>query len=152
MHFSYPRWYIFVYDLGASAGYTLSKCYWFDYVICSFPVNNISKDNEVIGIGTTIHKFVDTKGLFVYLPQVAYHLPLSKFCLCNPQVFHQNCGGKIIIFGYQVKIHLTNQNNIDIPIDSFESNVPIVQNSMWTESEEKKYGFSLERNPWPWLL
>ena len=66
---------LLVYDLGASAGLTPFKSDFFDYVKCSIPVRDISKVNEVIGIGTTIHKFIDTKGRFVYLPQVAYHLP-----------------------------------------------------------------------------
>ena len=90
---------LLVYDLGASAGLTLFKSDFFDYVKCSIPVQDISKVNEVIGIGTTIHKFVDTKGRFVYLPQVACHLPSSEVCLFSPQVFHQSCGGKNIIFG-----------------------------------------------------
>ncbi len=134
---------LLVYDLGASAGLTPFKSDFFDYVKCSIPVRDISKVNEVIGIGTTIHKFVDTKGRFVYLPQVAYHLPSSEVCLFSPQVFHQSCGGKSIIFGDRVEIHLTNRNQINIPIDVFESNVPIVRNSMCTEAEKKEYGFSL---------
>ncbi len=42
-----------------------------------------------------------------------------------------------------VEIHLTNQNHIDIPIDVFESTVPIAQNSLCTEDEKKKYCFLL---------
>ncbi len=90
-----------------------------------YVIFQISKINKVIGIGTAIHKFVDTKGQFVSLPQVAYHLPSSDACLFSPQAFHQNCGGKSIVFGDQVEVHLTNQHNIYIPIDVFESNVPI---------------------------
>ncbi len=136
---------LLVYNLGASAGLTLFKADFFDYVKCSIPVQDISKVNEVIGIGTTIHKFVDTEGQFIYLPQVLYHLPLLEVCLFSPLVFHQICGGKSIIFGDQVELHLTNWNQIHIPIDVFESNVPIVQNSMCTEAEKKKCGFSLGR-------
>ncbi len=75
---------------------------------------------------------VDTKGQFVYLPQVAYHLTLSEVCFFSPQVFHQNCGGRNIIFGDRVEIQLTNRNHIDMPIDVFESNVPIAPNLMCT--------------------
>ncbi len=85
---------LLVYDLGASAGLTPFKSAFFDYVKCSIPVQDISKINEVIGIGSIIHKFVKTKGPFVYLPQVACYLPSSE----SPQVFHQSCGGKSIIF------------------------------------------------------
>ncbi len=107
-HFSYPRWHPFC---------LLEKFFWFlnlfksdflDYVKCSIPVGNISKVNEVIGIDRSIHKFVDTKEQFVYFPQEAYHLSSSKVCPFSPQVFHQNDGGKNIIFGDWVEIHLTN--------------------------------------------
>ncbi len=37
-------------------------------------------------------QFGDTKGQCVYLPQVAYYLPLSEICLYGLQVFRQNCG------------------------------------------------------------
>ncbi len=63
---------LLVYDIGASTGLTPFKSDFFDYVKCSIPVQDITKVNEVIGIRTTLHKFVDTKGHFVYLPQVAY--------------------------------------------------------------------------------
>ncbi len=99
---------VLVCDLGTSAGLTPFKSDFFEYVKCSIPVHDISKVYEVIEIVTTIHKFVDTKGRFFYLPQVAYHLPSSEVCLFSPQVFHQNCGGKSIIFGDRVEIHLTN--------------------------------------------
>ncbi len=97
----------------------------------------------MIGIGTTIDKFVATKGQFVYLPQIAYHLLSSEVCLFSPQVYYQNCGGKSIIFGDQVEIHLTNWNHIDIPIYVFESNIPIIQNLMCIDAEKNEYGFSL---------
>ncbi len=88
-------------------------------------------------------EFVDIKGHFVYLPQVACHLPSPKVHLFSPQVFHQNFQGKSIVFRDQVEIHLTNPNCIDIPTDVFESNVPIVQNLRCTKAEKKKYGISL---------
>ncbi len=47
--------FLLVYNLGASASLTLFKSVFFDYVKRSIPVN------EEIGIGITIHKFVDTK-------------------------------------------------------------------------------------------
>ncbi len=133
---------ILVYDLCSSAGLTPFSSDFFNYVKCSIPFHDISQVNEVIGIGTTIHKFVDTKGQFVLLPQMAYHLPSTEVCLFSPQVLHQICGGKSLILGDRVEIHLTIWNHIDITIDIFESNVPIGQNSMCTEDEKKEYGFS----------
>ncbi len=108
-----------------------------DYFICSISVGDTSKVNEVIGIGTTSHKFITKRGWFVYLPQVANHLPSSKVHLFSPQVFHQNCGRKSTIFGDWVGIQLTDWDYIDIPIDVFESNVPIVQKSMCTEATRR---------------
>ncbi len=52
---------LLVYILGASAGITPIKFDFFDYVKYSIPVHDFSNVNEVIGIGTTIHNFVDTK-------------------------------------------------------------------------------------------
>ncbi len=77
---------------------------------------------------------------------MAHNLPSFKVFLFSPQVFHQNYGGMSVIFGDQVEIYITNWNHIYIPIDIFESNVPIVQNSMYYEAEKKKYEFSLGGN------
>ncbi len=52
---------LLVYDLGVSADLSPFKSDLFDYVKCSIPVHDISKVNGVIGIGSTIHKFIDTK-------------------------------------------------------------------------------------------
>ncbi len=77
---------------------------------------------------------------------MAHNLPSFKVFLFSPQVFHQNYGGMSVIFGDQVEIYITNWNHTYIPIDIFESNVPIVQNSMYYEAEKKKYEFSLGGN------
>ncbi len=116
---------VLVYDLCAAAGLTPFKSDFFDYDKCSIPVCNIQKINEVIGIGTIIHKFVDTKGQFVNLPQVAHYLPSSDVCLFGPQDFHQNGGVSRASSLEIVKIYLTNWNEINIPIYVFESNSPV---------------------------
>ncbi len=61
----------FLHDLDASGGLTPFKSDFFDYVD-SYPWN--LKVDEVIVTGTSICRFVDTKGWFVYLPQVTCHL------------------------------------------------------------------------------
>ncbi len=48
-----------------------------------------------------------------------------------------------MIFGDQDEIHLTNQNCINISVDVFKSNVPIVEKTMCTETEYEQYSFSL---------
>ncbi len=74
---------LFDYNLGVLAGLTLFKYVFFDFVKCSILVHDISKINEVIGIGPTIHKFLDTKGRFVCLPQAAFQLSSSKVGLLS---------------------------------------------------------------------
>ncbi len=106
---------------------------------------DISKVNKFIGIGTTIHKFIDIIECFVYLSEVTYHLQPSKVCLSVliPQVLYQSCSRKSNIYGDSVQILLPNWNYIDVHIDFFYSNIPIVWNSRCTESEKKKSGISL---------
>ncbi len=52
---------LLVCNIGALTG-LLFKSDFFDYIKCSISVHNFSKVNEIIGTGSTIHKFVDTKG------------------------------------------------------------------------------------------
>jgi len=65
-----------VWDTGASAGLTPFRCDFIDYMECQLPVNDIARTNMVVGIGTTLHKFV-VDGDPVYLPCLSYHLPLA---------------------------------------------------------------------------
>ena len=60
-------------------------------MVCRFDdidVRDVTKVNKVIGIGTTLHKFVDGAGNDVYLPGVSYHLPSTDVRLFSPQVYH----------------------------------------------------------------
>ncbi len=108
MYFTYPKWHLLLdYNFGAFAGLTLSKFDGFDYVECIIPATGISK---VIVTGTSIQMFVDTKGQFVYLTQVTYHLPSSELHIFSPQVFYQRCGEYNMIFEEWVEVHLTNEN------------------------------------------
>ena len=47
---------------GASFGLTPFKAEFFDYMECDIPVKDVTKVKKVIGIGTTIHKFKNSKG------------------------------------------------------------------------------------------
>ncbi len=101
------------------------------------------------GIETTIHKFLDTKGQLVFLPQkwqIIYHHPRVINSVFSPQVFHQSCGEKIIIFRDQAEISITNWNQIDIPNEDIELNIHIVQNLRCIEDDkEKSCFFGLKR-------
>jgi hypothetical protein len=68
---------VLIYDTGASAGLTRHRCDFIDYVEIEIEVRDVTKANKVVGIGTTLHKFVDDKGMDVFLPCVAYHLPTT---------------------------------------------------------------------------
>ncbi len=63
---------ILIWDTGASAGLTPLWSDFIDYVKCKIDVHDITKVNKVVGIGTTLHKFVDNNGNHVYLPCVSY--------------------------------------------------------------------------------
>ena len=62
------------WDTGASFGLTPFRADFIDYVECQIPVKDISKTNIVVGIGTTLHKFM-IEGEPIWLPCLSYHLP-----------------------------------------------------------------------------
>ena len=70
-----PKTLILIWDTGASAGLTPFCSDFIDYVECEIDVCDITKVNNVVGIGTTLHKFLDTSDNDVYLLCVSYHLP-----------------------------------------------------------------------------
>ena len=57
-----PKTLILIWDTGASAGLTPFCSDFIDYVECEIDVRDITKVNKVVGIGTTLHKFVDNNG------------------------------------------------------------------------------------------
>ncbi len=69
-----PKTLILIWNTGASAGLTPFQSDFIEYVECEIDVCNITKVNKVVGIGTTLHKFVDNNSNHVYLPCVSYHL------------------------------------------------------------------------------
>ncbi len=83
-----PRHLMLIWDTGTSFGLTPFWSDFIDYVACTIPVRYITKVNNVIGIGRTLHKFTDTKGLPVYLPYVSYHLPQTDVHLFSPHTYH----------------------------------------------------------------
>ena len=74
-----------IWDTGASAGLTPFCSDFIDYVECEIDFRDITKVNKVVGIGTTLHRFVDTEGNAVYLPCVSYHLPLTDVLFFLPR-------------------------------------------------------------------
>ena len=68
----YPRKLILIWDTGASYGLTLFRSDFFDYVKFDISVKDVTKINRAIGIGTTLHKFINSNGKEVFLPCVSY--------------------------------------------------------------------------------
>ena len=66
-----PKTLMLIWNTGASFGLTSFRSDFIDYVPCNVAVKDMTKVNRVIGIGTALHKFVDTKGKEVFLPCVS---------------------------------------------------------------------------------
>ena len=139
-----PRTTVLIYDTGASAGLTRHRCDFIDYVEIEIEVRDVTKANKVVGIGTTLHKFVDDKGMDVFLPCVAYHLPTTDVRLFSPQIYHQLHGGHSIVDGDKVVLKLGGRRpHITIPIERGSTNLPCVYNSFVNEKEKKMYASTM---------
>ena len=73
-----------VWDTGASFGLTPFHQDFMNYVELSITVNDISKSNTVIGLGTTLHKYM-VNGKPIWLPCLSCHLPSANIHLFSPQ-------------------------------------------------------------------
>ena len=62
---------ILVWDTGASYGLTPFMSDFIDYVEFYIPVKDVTKVNRVIGIGTTLHKFIESNGRDIFLPCIS---------------------------------------------------------------------------------
>ncbi len=111
-----------------------------DYVKCKIDVCDITKVNKVVGIGTTLHKFVDNNGNHVYLPCVSYHLPTTDVRLFSPQIYHQLHGGHSVVNGNEVVMKFCKEGaSISIPIDRDATNLPGVHNSFVSEKVKREH-------------
>ena len=73
-----------IWDTVASYGLTLFRSnfiYFFEYDI---PVKDVTKINRVIGIGATLHKFINSNGKEGFLPCVSYQLIQTDVQLFSP--------------------------------------------------------------------
>ena len=135
-----PKTMVLIWDTGASAGLTPFLSDFIDYVEVDFEIMDVTKVNKVVGIGTTLHKFVDNKGKVVYLPMVAYHLPNTDVRLFSPQIYHQLHGGNSTVDGANVYMTLQGRRpKITIPIKNGYSNLPCVNNLFVSDKVKKEY-------------
>ena len=137
-----------VWDTGASYGLTPFRGDFLDYEECSIPVQDISKTNMVIGIGTVMWKFKEASGGTIYLPILCYHLPTADIRLLSPQTYHQLHGGhsRLIDNGSAVEMNMAQQSpemparKVRIPIDMGGTNLPFVHGVSCTDNERKRIG------------
>ena len=78
------------------------------FVKCDIPAKDVTKVITIIGIGTTIHTFVDTNGQSVCLPCISYHLPIIDIRLFLPQTYHQLQGAQFIVKDCHIEMQLMN--------------------------------------------
>ncbi len=55
----------------------------------AIPVWDVTKVDDFISIGMTLHKVTDTKGFLIHLPCVSFYLPQTDVHLFSPQAHHQ---------------------------------------------------------------
>jgi hypothetical protein len=138
-----PKTLMLIWDTGGSAGLTPFRSDFIDYVECEIDVRDVTKVNKVIGIGTTLHKFMDNDGNDVYLPCVSYHLPTTDVRLFSPQVYHQLHGGHSVVTGDVVTMLIRNISRapitITIPIDKDCTNLPVVHNSFVSQKAKRQH-------------
>jgi hypothetical protein len=130
-----PKHLMLIWDMGASFGLTPFRSDFIAYVACTIPVRDVTRVNNIIGIGTTLHNS-DTKGFPVYLPCVSYHLPQTDVHLFSPQTYHQMHGGHSEVYSGYIKM-LLNTSEIQIQIVREKHTLPVVFDS-YVSSKVKK--------------
>ena len=101
---------MFIWYTGALFGLNIFRSDFIDYVKADIPVKYVTKVNQVIGIVTTTHTFVDVNGTTCYLPCVSYHIPSINVQIYSLQTYHQMHGGYSTVYGHHVMIHLKDHN------------------------------------------
>jgi hypothetical protein len=137
-----PKYLILIWDTDALYGLTPFRSDFIDYVACTIPVRDFTKVNTVIGIGTTLHKFTDTKGSPVYLPCVSYHLRQTDVCLFSPHVYHQMHGGYSEVHGNCIKM-LLKTSEIQIAIVKEKHNLPVVFDSFASPKAKRAFASNI---------
>ena len=125
-----------VWDTGASYGLTSFRSDFIDYVECNITVKDVNKVNRVIGIRTTLHKFIESNGQGVFLPCTSYHLTKTYVHLFSSQTYHHMHGGHSVVHGNRLTMHFPFQR-INIPVDFGGTKLPVVHNSIVTKHQNR---------------
>jgi hypothetical protein len=127
-----------VWDTGASFGLTPFRGDFIDYTECSITINDIARTNQVVGVGTTLHKF-QHEGRDIFIPCLSYHLPTANIRLFSPQTFHTIYGGHSTVNGDRVEQYIDHLR-IRVDINNHGSNVPMVYGCHVSPQEMKEHG------------
>jgi hypothetical protein len=99
-----------VWDTGASFGFLD-----YDVLECNITVWDISQENIVVSIGTTLHKF-QIDGEDIFLSCLWCHLPSAEVWLFfSPQTYHTLYDGHSVVGDEKVGMYIDHlQNEVDI--------------------------------------
>ena len=73
-----------VWDTGDSYGLTTFRSEFIDDVKCYITVKEVTRVNRLIGVGTNLHRFVDSNGQDIFLTCISYHLNQTDLRLFSP--------------------------------------------------------------------
>ena len=110
-----------------------------DYVECNILVKDLTKVNRFIGIRTTLHKFIEINGKYIFLPCISYHLIQTDVHLFSPQTYHKMHGGHSEVNRNQVTTNFP-FHSIHIPVDFCGTNLPVIHNPFVTENQNREIG------------
>eukprot|EP00956_Cyclotella_meneghiniana_P025138 scaffold51757_cov42-Cyclotella_meneghiniana.AAC.11 len=127
-----------VWDTGASFGLTPFYGDFIDYTECSITINDIARSNQVVDVGTTLHKFKHN-GSYIFIPCLSYHLPSANIRLFSPQTYHTIYGGHSTVNGDRVEQYIDHLR-IRVDIDNNGSNVPMIYGCHVSPQEMKEHG------------
>ena len=131
-----------VVDTGASIGLTPYRADFIDYLpLEGATIKDISKVNNVLGVGTVMWKLKSRRGDEVFIPCVAYHMPECDIRLMSPQCYFQAHGGHAEMTEHMVTIYLPgiDKHIIDVPIDK-ETNLPAIMQPQTTKEQQLQFG------------
>ena len=134
-----PRIMMLVLDTRDSYGFTPFMSNFTYDVRCDISVKDTTKVNRVIGIGTTLHKFIKNNGRCILFPSISYHLTQTDVHLFSPQTYHQMHSGHYVLQGNQVTMYLP-FHRIQVPVDIGRTNLPVVRHSFVTEHQRRAIG------------
>jgi len=127
-----------VWDTGASFGLTPFRGDFLDYVECKITVHDLACVNNVIGIGTMLHKF-KFNGHYIFLPCLSYHLPLAEVWLFSPQTYHTLYGGHSTMCGDKIEMFINNLK-VNVGINRNGPNVPMIFDFSMSAQQMKDKG------------